>query len=886
MSPLRLSALLLTAPSLILKTVAQEPFYQPERLGLFSAPEFQRHDGYAHSEVTGTAQNGWVWGHSWQYDGSPEYQGSSGWVTSVATGETHRPTLPPHLVPALPSTRLGSSIHSVTESGIVTGQTSLSSTSGLAGLWGAAWISRAPNGVAKRIGLIDAAHTEPTGYQSSRIHGRVSPAGYCAGESSRHAHGSHESSLTLWVANADGLTTRIGMPDSPEFTRKDGFSDSQFSPFWESFVTPFWPGGAAVQISASGLIRGHTRRYNNQVFQQGTAAWVASAATGGTARVGFFDMDEFRSPSNIQESYVSLLTDNGLCAGTSTRFDRQTVGGQTAWVSQFDGHTATTRRIGFYDIGEFVGRDGVRYSQPMYVSPTGWVAGQSQRFHRDGTGFWRDAGLAVWVADAATGETTRLGLFGTPEYRGYGDHELSTLNMFFDAGVVAGHANLMHQDEIVGTAAWVATVTDREPRRIGLFGTPEFTGARGAASSILTVDMIGWDLPLSRAPRPVITGRSKRYPDNPMDLGHAVWMADGMTGQTVRIGLFDGPEFIGSNGYQSSEIRLISNSTHVGGTTALMEPPGGQAAWVAELGAPSRRVGLYHSPEFTFSDGSQTSGLSLQTQSGYYAGYSYRFTEGSPGGIIAWIANLQGETIRLGHTDSAHTAADGSQQSTVVWLKESGFAAGSSNRYYGRLPLTWDAATAWLYDPVKKRQINFTLSVREGDGYAKSTVHQLLENGTALGSYAAFDGSTPLGDRAFVHVPAYGTFDLGAAAGARLSEAGWAALSSAQWLLHDDVLIGYGVPLTGGGQGVFASRLNLTPDVRIHSKAEGPGGATSFDLVWPSGIGSTFSIESSHDLSHWSARPETITASTSEVRITVEAPPDQSSLFWRVRRTP
>lgn len=887
MSPFRFfDSTTMLAMAFALGAVTGGSAYETTRLGLFEAPEFRNNDGFSYSEVVGLTPSGWVWGISSKFQGSPTERGLTSRVANPLSGVNRRLFLPSSSDPLFTSTTEDSRIHSINESGVVAGQTAQQSDTGFGRMWMSAWVARLPNGPPRRVGLIDRTHTHAAGYQVSSLHSGPSPAGYCAGISMRFASDSPEPAWSTWIANPDGLTTRIGMPEEPEFTRIDGYANSRFNPDWEMMSPAAWPSVSGAQLTSTGLIRGHSRRFNNLSVHRGTAAWIASAVTGETVRMGLLDPSEFRGPFDTEESFVHFLTDNGLCAGISTRFQDQIMAGHAAWVGHFDGSAASTRRVGFHDVSEFSGPHGIRLSEPLYVSPSGWVAGLSERFAPDWSGRLTSAGWAAWVADAATGSTTRIGRFTSPDFPALDTSQSSGPSLFFDVGVVAGHSNLEDSGEIVGIAPWVAIVSTGRTTRIGLFGTPEFTTSRGGASSTLHLSMLGWETPLSRTPHPVLAGTSKRYPGSQVDLGNAAWLADGTTGQTFRIGLYEGPEFIDARGYQSSTVVLHTFAKHAAGTSAMVGTASGQAAWVAELGSASRRVGLYDPPEFVSSTGDQFSAVTLQTATGFYAGGSARFIGDRDGGTVAWMADLNRRTVRLGHADSTHTAMNGEMHNTITWLKESGIAAGYSHRHNGRPALTWDAATAWLYDLANNRRIDFTLSVRKSDGYAKSTIHSLAENGVALGSYMAFNEDSELGERAFVYVPEMGTFDLGDDEATGLADAGLAALASAHWLLHDDWLLGYGVPLRGGGQGIFATKLNLTPNVGINFQGGQSGEDFLFDLVWPASVGSVFAIESSNDLTSWRPLPDSFTASSEEMRVRVAAPFDAKAVFWRVRRTP
>lgn len=95
-----------------------------------------------------------------------------------------------------------------------------------------------------------------------------------------------------------------------------------------------------------------------------------------------------------------------------------------------------------------------------------------------------------------------------------------------------------------------------------------------------------------------------------------------------------------------------------------------------------QRVGLIDA-EHTNSSGLLSSTPFGISASGRVAGQSNRYVGANPAGSSAWVWSPVDGTVRLGYTDAAHTASDGSRGSAVLALTPSGQVVGTSNRYAG-----------------------------------------------------------------------------------------------------------------------------------------------------------------------------------------------------------
>jgi hypothetical protein len=440
-----------------------------------------------------------------------------------------------------------------------------------------------------------------------------SDSGWLAGFSRRYNGGSVQLGEAIWVAPfSTGISLRIGLYDQSggnQFTSSTGYQSS---------ALPFSPG-----LTQSGWIAGTSERYNGGSVLLGNAAWVASAGTGVTTRIGLFDQsggNQFTSSDGIQNSAVGVpvtggATESGWVTGASTRYNGG-VGalGQATWIAS--GGSGVTTRIGLYDQTGgtlFTSSSGVQSSSLIATFESGHVVGSSLLYNGNSS----EIGFGVWVA-SASGGTTRIGLY--------------------DAG-----------------------------------GGTAYTGDNGAqASFALRTTQSGW-----------ISGMSYRYDGGSFSTGGvSAWVANANAGVTTRVGMYDqggGNQFTRNDGVQYSVVNALSESGWAvgyserfnGGSDSL-----GSASWVTSMHNTGtiHRIGLYDQAggnQFTSDTGIQFSIAETVTSSGWASGISHRYNGGtSELGDAAWVASAStGTTTRLGLYDQSggnrFTASDGTQDSNV-----------------------------------------------------------------------------------------------------------------------------------------------------------------------------------------------------------------------------
>lgn len=117
------------------------------------------------------------------------------------------------------------------------------------------------------------------------------------------------------------------------------------------------------------------------------------------------------------------------------------------------------------------------------------------------------------------------------------------------------------------------------------------------------------------------------------------------------------------------------------------------------------------------------------------------------------MPNAQAEvsyTIRaLGLLDDDHTGSDGSQWHSVEGLNAAGKAIGGSDYYIGSDSV---GQSAWLFDGATTRNIGLTgAQYTSTEGYRWSKAEHLNNAGQAVGFTARYDGSTDLGQAAWLY---------------------------------------------------------------------------------------------------------------------------------------
>lgn len=697
------------------------------RIGLFDQSggnEFASSGNVQTTSTTAFTNAGFAAGRSARYLGGSQQVGNGFWLyrpsdaTSVRigffTGNYISSTL-------TADGQMDSSTRHLNEAGQATGYSNFYN-GGASVVGQAAWVANASTGNTTRIGLTGAGYITNAGAEFSSA-SDLSQSGYIVGSSNRAGLGD-----AAWVARADtGVTTRIGLFGASEFTSGTGIESSG--------VTLL--GGRYVRESS--YVAGSSNRYNGGNSTLGTAAWVASGATGVTQRVGLYDQsggNEFTRSNGLQDTIVEGLTESGKALGLSYRYNGTASNlGQATWAA--NGANGTTTRVGFFsgNGSEFTSSTGYQFSNfSSNPTETDLVLGSSFRFN--GLAYTINnpptRGYAAWVANVNTGTTTRLGFFSANFTRTDG-YQFSGATLLTNSGFVGGNSTRYSGNSDIGTHAWIANAGNGVTTRVGLTGG-NFTSPSGLErSTIQQVNEAG-----------IGRGSSDRYNASNNTIGQGAWQASS-NGTTTRIGLFTA-NFTQTNGTQFSETLAMNSSGAISGRSYL------------------------------------------------YSGANYN-------GEAAWVASANGTTTQVGLTSAVYTTDIGGQISAVTSLVNGGFAAGYSNRYNGNG--VQDGQTAWVYDIATGMIQALEFSVRPSDGFAFSEVIRLFDDGFAVGNYTLFSGQTNLGSRPFAFLPGLGAFDLGNNMNVSLTAAGWDFFTSGPLANSSRLIAGIGDPLGASGGGIY-----------------------------------------------------------------------------------
>ncbi|MFN7022344.1 MAG: hypothetical protein ACK4WH_13585, partial [Phycisphaerales bacterium] len=176
--------------------------------------------GYQSSAVRGLNNAGTVLGSSIQYDGWTQ-AGRTAWMYNHATG---REILGLKDAEHTGAGGYRSSLSSrLNQAGVAAG-TSTRYTGAGASLGQSAWV-HTPGAGSVRVGLYDADHTSASGLISNQVRG-LSELGTVLGTAPRYRGGVSAANESVWHADANGNTLRIGLHDA-EHTSTDGTQQSE-----------------------------------------------------------------------------------------------------------------------------------------------------------------------------------------------------------------------------------------------------------------------------------------------------------------------------------------------------------------------------------------------------------------------------------------------------------------------------------------------------------------------------------------------------------------------------------------------------------------------------------------------------------------------------------
>ncbi len=373
-----------------------------------------------------------------------------------------------------------SHVGSLNNAGDATGSSDRFVLGNLAGQ--SSWVySRGSN---HRAGFVDAYHTSGTGEQISAVVG-LNESGQAIGVSSSYPNAS-EQGQSAWIYSG-GVTTRLGLT-GPNYTSSTGLQYSN-----------------PMYLNNAGQVAGTSQPMTAGGGQTG---WVWTA--GSTAILGFTDAAH-TDPAGQQWTDIDFLNDAGHATGESVRYDASGVNGSTAWY--YNG--ATTTRIGIFD-AQHTSVNGEQYSFASRMNAASQVAGSSTRYVPGVD----DAGQSSWIY--SNGVTTRTGLFDAQHTSASGI-QYSTTALLNDAGVATGISDQYIGDSRAGDSAWI--FSGGVTHEIGLVDASHTAPSGHQSNSVEYLNNAGH-----------VVGSADEFVVGGV-VGSSTWFYDGTS--TVQIGLLD-----------------------------------------------------------------------------------------------------------------------------------------------------------------------------------------------------------------------------------------------------------------------------------------------------------------------------------------------------------
>ncbi len=462
------------------------------------------------------------------------------------------------------------------------------------------------------------------------------------------------------------------------------------------------------------------------INEAGQVSW--SIRNGPSRSSWFYDGSQIYHMGLLGENYISKdgqensrvgwghLNESGVVAGVNWKAgdgvdENWWESDKTGWLFK----DYKTIPVGLMD-SDHTNSDGLHGSTLFSLNEAGQLAGKSFRY--DGN---EVAGVSAWFYDG--NQAQRIGLYDRDHTRSDGfQASFPIYGKMNESGQVLGVSGRYVGADIGVDSFWLFDGTQTLP--IGLYGEDQ-TRADGYQ------DLKAYDV--NEAGQ--VLGSSTRYSGQEVG-GKSVWLYNG--NKTLRIGLFDG-EHTRGDGFQQSDAptetlneagQAVGYSYRYSGANEL-----GQSAWFFD-GSDTSRIG-FTDGDHTDLDGVQSSTAVDLNDSGDVIGTSIRYKDGDEFGQSAWLYR-NGQTLQLGLVDDDHTAADGFQSTTPIWLGDSGQAAGTSERFFANR--YYRQQSAWFFDGSQTRRIGLTGPdyTETDNGYLRygqqySEIHSVNKSGQVLG---------------------------------------------------------------------------------------------------------------------------------------------------------
>ncbi len=568
-----------------------------ERLGFFDAEHTDSIGAHRSATVAARAV-GTVCGTATRYSGTEE-RGLSAWVYTPAWGVRRVGYWGGQYLAA--DGWAGSFPTAMAATGHVGGGSNRYITTSLVGV--DSWVVR-PDGVQVRVGLFDAAHVRPDGYQDSRLIAMgVNGSAY---GTSRKFNGSTEVGQSAWHSDPLGVTTRVGYFDQLHThpLRLTQRSDPRF-------------------MNSAGMLCGSSHTYlGSSTTNTGVDAWIYIPGTG--MRIIGPAGNVYGGTASRLDTLVGI-SDEGVVAGYSTQIPS---GNSRAWM--YNPVTATTTLMGFTGPG-WQSNNAVTANFPTHINTAGDITGISAVYNASGT---TQIGLAAWLVPRG-GTITRLGRFTGAYVSGTGQVS-STIVHLSSGGYVVGRSASYTTPSPETGSVWFYSPTD------GLFSMGLTDAEHTQANNVRNTN-VSYVTPNGYA-----YGTTTRI--TPGSSRDSLWVFSPTIG-TVRLGLRDALHTHPFNGGQWSTMTVRGEDGRCAGFSLAFGPDGesvGSTGWYFDPA-----TGVQHELVFEVraSDGARSTEINHISPTGVvYGAYRHYDEQGLSDRAFMWtveggLVDLEQEVV-------------------------------------------------------------------------------------------------------------------------------------------------------------------------------------------------------------------------------------------------
>ncbi len=227
-------------------------------------------------------------------------------------------------------------------------------------------------------------------------------------------------------------------------------------------------------------------------------------------------------------------------------------------------------------------------------------------------------------------------------------------------------------------------------------------------------------------------------------------------------------------------------------------------------------------------NGNATDAIVSLNNAGQVAGMTY--SAGTAGSTLAWqYASNTGLTELIGLVDTAHTAATGATNNSILTMNPNGQVLGLASRFSGT---TNAGVDAWIHSPTSHSTTVIGLvdsAHTRTDGFRINTPTGMNDSGQAVGAAERYSGTTDQGQDAWYYSPsAHTSRIIGLTDASHVSGTG-VAMHAADLFNNTGMVVGTSLNYSTGVNDlwVFSSITNQTLPIGL-TAADHPGGGSGF----------------------------------------------------------